>query len=131
MKALFSKIGVVGCLVMSLNLTAAAVDLEKTMKDMAFQYKQAYEATSIVQITPHITSLKTLTSIALTANFPEDKAVQFKQGLEKVLQELTAAEQAVQAQDLTTAKQHLKTVDALRKQYHKQRKVSIWQLLFG
>lgn len=131
MKALFSKIGVVGCLVMALNLTAAEVDLEKTMKEMAFQYKQAHAATSLVQITPHLVSLKSLTSTALTANFPADKAEQFRQGLEKVLQELTAAEQAVQAQDLVAAKQHLKTVDTLRKQYHKQRKVSIWKLLFG
>ena len=119
------------CLVLSLNLEAATIDLEKTMKEMAFQYKQAHEATSIVQISPHIEHLKALTTTALTADFPEDKSVQFKQGLNKVLQELTAAEQAVSVEDLATVKQHLQAVDALRKQYHKQRKVSIWKLLFG
>lgn len=115
----------------SLVAAESKVDLEKTMKEMAFQYKQAIDATNLKQIAPHIESLKLLTSTALTAEFAEDKAVQFKQGLEKVLQQLTAAEQAVLVQDLATAKQHLKTVDTLRKQYHKQRKVSIWQLLFG
>lgn len=120
------------CLTFACSIAAESkVDLEKTMKQMAFQYKQAIEATNLSQIAPHIESLKLLTSTALTADFTEDKAIQFKQGLEKVLQELTAAEQAVLAQDLTAAKQHLKEVDALRKQYHKQRKVSIWRLLFG
>ena len=120
------------CLMLSYSVAAAAkVDLEKTMKEMAFQYKQAHEATSLVQISPHIENLKTLTTTALTADFPEDKALQFKQGLNKVLQELTAAEQAVSVEDLASVKQHLQAVDALRKQYHKQRKVSIWKLLFG
>ncbi|MGI5309310.1 cytochrome b562 [Rheinheimera sp. WS51] len=123
--------GIALSVLLSFNLAAATVDLEKTMKEMAFQYKKAHEATTIVQLTPHIENLKLLTQTSLTAEFPEDKADKFKQGLELVLQELTAAEHALDAQNLSAAKQHLKAVDKLRKQYHKHRKVSIWQLLFG
>lgn len=122
----------VSVLVLFLSFFASAnVDLEQTMKNMAFQYKAASKVQSGAELTPVLEELIRLTQQSLTAPFPADKDVQFKQGLNKVLDELNAAKQAAKADDLALAKTHLEQVDALRKEYHKLRKVSFWDLLFG
>ena len=110
---------------------SAAVDLEQTMKNMGFQFKQAIEATDSATLLPVLDELIAQTEQAQQATFAADKAEQFREGLAKVLTELGAAKAAAQQDDIASAQQHLRQVDALRKQYHKQRKVSIWQLLFG
>ena len=110
---------------------AEKVDLEKTMKQMALEFKQANEATTPEQLSSHISSLKHLTQSALQAEFAPEKAEQFKQGLQQVLAELTATETAIAEQDQAAVLLHLKKVDELRKKYHQQREVSIWKLLFG
>jgi soluble cytochrome b562 len=109
----------------------ASVDLEKTMKNMAFQYKQAYDAQSADQLLPQLDELISLTQQSALADFEAEKAEQFKHGLQLVLTELQLARQAATEDDITQAKLHLQKVDALRKEYHQQRKVSIWRLLFG
>ena len=109
----------------------ASVDLEQTMKNMGFQFKQAIEATDSATLLPVLDELIAQTEQAQQATFAADKAEQFREGLAKVLTELGAAKAAAQQDDIASAQQHLRQVDALRKQYHKQRKVSIWQLLFG
>ncbi|MDP2715372.1 cytochrome b562 [Rheinheimera sp.] len=118
------------CLFYSVSATAS-VDLEKTMKNMAFQYKQAYDAQSAEQLLPLLDELITLTQQSAGADFAADKAEQFKQGLQQVLAELQLAKQAAEQDDVAQARLHLQQVDALRKEYHQQRKVSIWRLLFG
>ena len=122
------------CLSLCLCVTfavSAAVDLEQTMKNMGFQFKQAIEATDSATLLPVLDELIAQTEQAQQATFAADKAEQFREGLAKVLTELSAAKAAAQQDDIASAQQHLRQVDALRKQYHKQRKVSIWQLLFG
>ncbi|WP_240223418.1 cytochrome b562 [Rheinheimera hassiensis] len=109
----------------------ASVDLEKTMKNMAFQYKQAYDAQSAGQLLPVLDELISLTQQSAKADFEPEKAEQFKQGLQQVLAELQLARQAATQDDVAQAKLHLQKVDTLRKEYHQQRKVSIWRLLFG
>lgn len=122
----------VAVLFMFLSFSASAsVDLEQTMKNMAFQYKAASKVQTSAELSPVLDELILLTQLSLTAPYPADKEVQFKQGLNKVLAELNAAKQAAAAEDLALAKQHLQNVDALRKEYHKLRKVSFWDLLFG
>lgn len=118
------------CLLYSVSATAS-VDLEKTMKNMAFQYKQAYDAQSADQMLPLLDELIILTEQSAGADFAADKAEQFKHGLQQVLAELQLARQAATHEDVAQAKVHLQNVDALRKEYHQQRKVSIWRLLFG
>ena len=54
-----------------------------------------------------------------------------QQGLDKVQQQLTLVSQSLQQQQLEQARQQLQQVDALRKEYHRHRSPSIWQLLFG
>ncbi|HEX5792716.1 MAG TPA: cytochrome b562 [Rheinheimera sp.] len=113
------------------SAVCAAVDLEKTMKNMAFQYKLAYDTENTTDLLPLLEQLIGLTELALQAEFTADKAAQFKQGLQQVQTELQAARSAAQQNDVSLAKSHLRQVDKLRKEYHQQRKVSIWQLLFG
>ncbi|MGK0509879.1 MAG: soluble cytochrome b562, partial [Chromatiales bacterium] len=48
------------CLFCACSVTAA-VDLEKTMKEMAFEYKQAYDTTDGSNMTPHLERLIALT----------------------------------------------------------------------
>lgn len=109
----------------------ASVDLENTMKNMAFQYKQAYDAPNANQLIPVLDELISLTQHSANAIFDADKAEQFKHGLQQVLAELELARQAATQDDVAQAKLHLQKVDALRKEYHQHRKVSVWRLLFG
>ena len=107
------------------------VDVEQTMKNMGFYYKQAIDAQAAEELQPALQQLIELAKQAQAAAYPADKAEQFQHGLTLVLAELEAAQLALTQQDMVTAKAHLQKVDALKKQYHKLRKVSIWQLLFG
>ena len=118
------------CLCYACSVTAA-VDLEKTMKEMAFEYKQAYATTDGSNMTPHLERLIALTEQAIQGNFTEDKAESFKHGLQQVLTQLQQAKTEAQHNNIEAAKSHLREVDTLRKDYHKKRKVSFWQLLFG
>lgn len=63
--------------------------------------------------------------------FTPEKQVVFQQGLDKVAAQLTLVQGALAKQDLATAKQLLGEVDSLKKQYHKERSPSFWQLIFG
>ena len=106
-------------------------NLESTMKTMGFAFKQASDATSPQDAMPFLVKLHRLTEQAKDAPLPADKAEVFNEGLDKVLAELVLAKQAVQNDDMLKLQQHLKQVDALRKQYHKERRFSLWQLIFG
>src|SRR5690606_26608584 len=99
--------------------------------NMGFQFKQAIEITDSNKLLPVLDELIVLTGQAKQAQFADDKAEQFRQGLAQVQTELQSAKAAAQRDDMAAAQQHLRQVEALRKEYHKQRKVSIWQLLFG
>ena len=114
-----------------LSAETPRVDVEQTMKNMGFYYKQAMDAKAVDELRPALQQLIELTKQAQTASYPTDKAEQFQHGLQLVLTELEAAHRAATQQDMVAAKVHLQKVDALKKQYHKLRKVSIWQLLFG
>ncbi|MDX1536360.1 cytochrome b562 [Arsukibacterium sp.] len=107
------------------------VDLETTMKNMGLALKQAREAASPQAAKPYIDQLITLTEQATTARFAEDKAQTFLEGLRKVQLTLQSAQVAASAGDNDKLQQALAEIEQLRKHYHKQRKVSFWQLLFG
>ncbi|MDX3774943.1 cytochrome b562 [Chromatiaceae bacterium AAb-1] len=113
-------------------LSASSVpDLEAVMKNMGFQFKQAADATTANEVLPYLYELTQLTQQATQAHFPEEKAVIYREGLDLVLAELQAAEQAAATDDMAQVKIHLRQIDDLRKKYHKERRSSIWKLLFG
>ncbi|MDP5191350.1 cytochrome b562 [Rheinheimera baltica] len=122
---------IVICLLGMTFSAMATVDLEQTMKNMALQYKQTRDIQQSADLVPILDELIILTQQALEAKFADDKATQYTTGLHKVLTELKAAKHAAEQDDLPQAKQHLQQVDVLRKEYHKLRKVSFWQILFG
>ena len=101
------------------------------MKEMAFQYKQAYDANDPTTMLPALLELGGLTEIALGADYQPEQAADFKQGLQQVHTAVQLATEAARQQNIEEAKTQLRQVDKLRKQYHDKRKVSIWQLLFG
>lgn len=119
------------CFLLFSGQVAAKVDVEKTMKDMAFQYKQAKDANDSATMLPALLELSRLAEIALQGDYQPEQAADFRHGLEQVLMALQRATDAARNQDMAEAKSQLHQVDQLRKQYHDKRKVSIWQLLFG
>lgn len=122
------------CLLLLLPLAVSAsnsVNLETTMKSMGLALKQAREADSPQAATPYLSELTELTEQAKKARFPEDKAQTYLEGLDKVLLALQQAQDAAAADDSQRLQQALTEVEQLRRHYHKQRKVSFWQILFG
>lgn len=107
------------------------VDMEKTMKQMALNFKQAKEAQSVEQMTLALASFETQLQQAQQGKFQADKAELYQQGLKELAVEVDQAQLLLEQQDLEGAKQHLVKIDELRKKYHQHRKPSFWQLIFG
>jgi soluble cytochrome b562 len=107
------------------------VDMEKTMKQMALNFKQAKEAQSVEQMTLALASFETQLQQAQQGKFQADKAELYQQGLKELAVEVDQAQLLLKQQNLEGAKQQLLKMDELRKQYHKHRKPSFWQLIFG
>lgn len=114
----------------AVETTTAAVttDVEATMKQMGLAYKQAMQATELAEFQRHAHQFSELVASVQRYQFTADKQQFLMQGLDK-LQQQTAL--ALQATDLPSAQQQFRQIDALRKEYHQERSVSIWQLLFG
>ena len=112
-------------------LAKEPVNLERTMKTMGFAHKQASDASTTAEALPFVEKLQKLVQQAKQAPLPSDKAEVYNEGLDKVLAELALAKAAVTADDLPKLKQHLQQIEQLKKQYHKERKFSFWQLIFG
>lgn len=111
--------------------TAEPVNLESTMKTMGFAFKQATEVTSAADALPYLDKLQQLTEQAKRAPLPTDKATVYTEGLDKVLAELVLAKEAAANDDMSKLQQHLKQVGELKTHYHKERRFSLWQLIFG
>jgi len=109
----------------------ASTDVEATMKAMAFAYKKAMAATDMPQMQLQITELQQLVASVQLVQFPQEKQAKFQQGLTEVQLQLDLVQASLVANNHEQAKQQLKQVDILKKQYHKERSPSFWQLLFG
>jgi soluble cytochrome b562 len=109
----------------------ASTDVEATMKAMSFAYKKAMAATDVPQMQQHITYLQQRVASVQLHQFPEGKQAKFQQGLTEVQLQLDLVQASLVANNHEQAKQQLKQVDVLKKQYHKERSPSVWQLLFG
>lgn len=111
--------------------SANDVDMEKTMKQMALNFKQAKEAQSVDQMRLALASFETQLQQAQQGKFQADKAELYQQGLKELAIEVDQAQLLLEQQNLDGAKQHLVKIDELRKKYHRHRKPSFWQLIFG
>ena len=110
---------------------AATTDVEATMKKIGFNFKQAMQATEVPVMQEKVLVMAELVASVQAYQFTPEKQVVFQQGLDKVAAQLTLVQGALAKQDLATAKQLLGEVDSLKKQYHKERSPSFWQLIFG
>ncbi|TXH97935.1 MAG: hypothetical protein E6Q75_03345 [Rheinheimera sp.] len=113
------------------STVAATTDVEATMKQMGLNFKQAMQATDVPAMQTKVQALLDLTASVQAYHFAPEKQQLFQQGLDKVATQLVLVQGALAEQDLDKAKQLLGEVDALKKQYHKERSPSFWQLIFG
>lgn len=115
----------------STSVAAADVDMEKTMKQMALSFKQANEAQSIEELTSALASFEGQLQLAQQGKFQADKTDLYQQGLKELAIEVDQAQLLLEQHNLAAAKQQLIKMDELRIKYHKHRKPSFWQLIFG
>jgi soluble cytochrome b562 len=113
------------------SVFASDVDMEKTMKQMALNFKQAKEAQSVEQMTTALASFEGQLQMAQQGQFQGDKAKLFQQGLDELAIEVDKTQILLEKNDLAGAQQQLVKLDELRIKYHKHRKPSFWQLIFG
>ncbi len=114
---------------------AAAVkatdDLEASMKELSHQLKQAMQATDSSKAASHVSNMQQELAAIQAYKFSSDKQAVFQEGLTKVATQLTTAQALLADNKLADAKQALQQVDLLKKEYHKKRSPSIWELFFG
>ena len=114
---------------------AAAVkatdDLEASMKELSHQLKQAMQATDSSKAASHVSNMQQELAAIQAYKFSSDKQAVFQEGLTKVATQLTTAQTLLADNKLADAKQALQQVDLLKKEYHKKRSPSIWELFFG
>ena len=118
-------------LLLSTSVAASDVDMEKTMKQMALSFKQANEAQSVEELTSALASFEGQLQLAQQGKFQADKADLYQQGLKELAIEVDQAQLLLEQNNLAAAKQQLIKMDELRIKYHKHRKPSFWQLIFG
>lgn len=114
---------------------AAAVnatdDLEASMKELSHQLKQAMQATDSSKAASHVSNMQQELAAIQAYKFSSDKQAVFQEGLTKVATQLTTAQALLADNKLADAKIALEQVDLLKKEYHKKRSPSIWELFFG
>jgi soluble cytochrome b562 len=115
----------------SMQQVTASTDVEATMKTMSMTYKKAMLATEPNVMLELVTELKQLVASVQLVQFDQKRQSILQQGLTEVQLQLDLVHTSLVASDITMAKQQLERVDALKKQYHKKRSPSLWQLLFG
>lgn len=118
-------------LLLCTSVSATEVDMEKTMKQMALSFKQAKEAQSVEEMTSALARFENQVLLAQQGKFQGDKAGLYQQGLKELALEVDQTQLLLEKNDLAGAKQQLIKLDELRKKYHKHRKPSFWQLIFG
>ncbi|MFT4939760.1 MAG: soluble cytochrome b562 [Paraglaciecola sp.] len=115
----------------SVTKVTASTDIEATMKSMSFTYREAMLATEPGVMQNMVNELQQLVASVQLVQFGQERQLILQQGLTKVQLQLDLVHTSLVASDITTAKQQLKKVKALKKQYHKKRSPSLWELLFG
>lgn len=109
----------------------ATDDLEASMKELSFQMKQAMQASDVANATSHVSKMQNELAAIQAYKFSNDKQAVFQEGLTKVANQLTTVQGLLAQNKLDEAKAALQQVDMLKKEYHKKRSPSIWELFFG
>lgn len=108
------------------------IDLKVTMKNMRLEFTKAMETDSSSEFNERIANIDKLLAKAQAYKFSPEHAKVSQEGLKKVAVIITKMHSnTITDETLINAKDKLKQIDNLRKQYHKKSKPSIWQLIFG
>lgn len=107
------------------------LDLEVNMKNMGLAYKQSVEATNIEDFNRAIDEFIHLVERSKTAKFSRYETESLE-GLDKVINKAQLAKELANDKGPSAAKGVLKSIDGLRKKYHKLHEPpGFWDLLFG
>ena len=109
----------------------ASTDVKATMKKMSFIYKEAMEINEPEVMQDTISNLQQLVASVQLVEFDPERHQVLQQGLIEVQAQLELAQAKLSTGNIIAAKQQLKNIIALKKQYHKERSPSLWQLIFG
>lgn len=109
----------------------ASKSVKTTMKSMSLTYRQAMLATETDTMLSLVIQLQQLVASVQLVQFDAKRQSILQQGLAEVQLQLDLVQASLANGDITSAKQQLEKVDELKKQYHKERSPSIWQLIFG
>ncbi len=109
----------------------ASDDLKSMMKQMKLDFNHAAEATSVEEMQTAVNKFAQLVHQAQQGDYPQEKQALYFEGFEKLSLSIEAINHDLQQGDLEAAKQELRTIDALREEYHDKRNPSIWSKLFG
>lgn len=112
-------------------VVAATDDVEASMKDMGFLTKQALNAPDAATLVSKLTELQQVVASLQAYQFSQEKQQVFQEGLTKVQTQVSQALAQAQQGDEAGAKTTLQSLNQLKKDYHKQRSPSVWELLFG
>ncbi len=110
--------------------SAKESELSLAMKNLAFEYKTALKAQSIDSFRQSLDKVKNQVTVIKGIGFKNHRE-ESRKGMEKVALVLQDAEAAIAQGNLIKAQKSLKSLDTLRKRYHKLHEPSFWQLLFG
>jgi soluble cytochrome b562 len=89
------------------------------------------QAETVPAMQSKVDEIVSLVASVQAYQFTPEKQNMYQQGLDKVAQQLGLVQAALAKNDLAQAKQLMAEVDSLKKQYHKERSPSFWQLIFG
>ncbi len=117
-------------LVTATSVWADGFDLKAVMKQMRAEFKQVASAGSVDEMKAPLARLDSLVNQAKQGDYPADKQAVYLEGFNKLTVALDEVEQYVDAGEFDKAKQSLRRIDDLRKEYHDKRD-SLFGKLFG
>ena len=96
---------------------AHAGEIKTLMKDMKLAMRGAMASTTMPQLSDYVARLERNVNLASHQSYRDDQPT-YDEGMQTLRQELAEVDQAIQANDMTTAKSDLRKIDATRKHYH-------------
>lgn len=115
----------------SIAQISGGIDLEATMKQMRFEYKQLMKTRSIDKFNQHLSLFKEKLAVAQTFPFTKARKEKALEGLGKVAKLVDSILVPTNQEMLLVEQQKLRVIDQLREQYHDKKEKGIWQIMFG
>ncbi|WP_166434264.1 cytochrome b562 [Vibrio viridaestus] len=115
----------IGAVLLSTNAFADSHghdDLEKLMKGFKTEFKAAADAKSVDEMKSAIMKFDHLVAEAKKGDYPAKEAPTFEQGFDKLAAALDKVEMSLDKGDLKQAKEDMRSVDDVRKEFHKKLK---------